>query len=697
MSRHRKAYDDDDLYDDYDDDYYEEDDYPQQEYAPETEAAPSAPKMEASALVGFVIESLGQSHLSEARVLQMLNMYDCDVEKTIAFFAKEKLSSSSTAKGAVTAKAASGQKAVNLSSSKAASATKAPPPLAAEKVGGAASNKGAGGGADAVSTPSASSSASVLLTARAPLSDEEESGAEEIDDDAADDAAGEDEDDLGGRPKGTHTAALTPNPTPSPRLSQLTMVVAGHVDAGKSTLVGHLLFKSGQVAQRTLNKFQDESAQAGKGSFALAWVMDEGESEREHGVTINVGERSIVSGNRQIRLLDAPGHRDYIPSLLAGASTADVALLVVPATVGEFESSMGDKAQTREHAILLRALGVGQVLVAVNKMDAVSVGWSQARYQAVVQRVRAMLGDVQFRHDNIRFVPVSGLSGENLTEPPAAGAGAASMPTHPLASWYSGPTLLQAIHAFEDPSASAGRNKSGAARRPFRAVVSAVYGGSGAGGGEGGLNLSDARGSVSQVRVQVLQGSVGVGRGVGLAGPMGGTATITKMTTEEGGPLRCARAGRCAVFWLLDRSGRCAREVGATQGLVLTKGPPLARCVTMFKASILTTSALAVPIIPGSSFELYIHGLELQCTVERLYSMTTEGELGHDKVKHPRCVPANRQASVLIRVLGSGVGVCVERFKDCQALGRFALRSKGVTAAIGVCRKLPPSTTSSSS
>jgi len=176
---------------------------------------------------------------------------------------------------------------------------------------------------------------------------------------------------------------------------------------------------------------------------------------------------------------------------------------------------------------------------------------------------------------------------------------------------------------------------------------------------------------------------------------MGGAATITKMTTEEGGPLKCARAGRCAVFWLLDRSGRSAREVGATQGLVLTKGPPLARCVAMFKASILTTSALAVPIIPGSSFELYLHGLEAQCIVERLYSMTTEGELGHDKVKHPRCVPANRQASVLIRVLGSSV--CVERFKDCQALGRFALRSKGVTAAIGVCRKLPPAATSSSS
>ena len=665
MSRHRKAYDDDDLYDDYEeDDYYEEDEYYGAYAETSSEVAPTAAKAEKldpATCVSFVLESLGQTavHLSEARVLQMLNMYDCDVEKTIAFFAKEQVKVPAT----VTSKAAApGQKAVSLSSkpkSQAATVSVA----ANSSVKSAASNLPSASAAIKAtinsSTPQHTTSTQAvdsgaqsltLLTARAlsELSDDECAGSG-ADDDCA---------------SGT---------TGFSSKGHLTMVVAGHVDAGKSTLVGHLLLKTGQVASRTLHKFQKESAEVGKGSFALAWVLDEGSSEREHGVTINVAERQVVlpaPDSRVVTVLDAPGHRDYVPNLISGASTADVALLVVPATAGEFESAVGERAQTREHAVLLRALGVRQVLVAVNKMDQAAVEpWSRARFDHIVQRVRALLLDVQFRPEDVRFVPVSGLSGENLSSLSA---------DCPLSSWYKGPSLLQAVSGFRSPS----RQVAG---RPFRAVVGAVYG-----------EPSESRGSQTQVRVQVVQGCLRCGRGVALAGSSGGAATVAKMTLEDGTPLEQVRAGQSAVFWLADRSGRSAKETSVDAGLVLAKGPSLARAVKMFKATLLTTAGLAVPIIPGSAFELYLHGQEALCIVERLYNMSSAGEesggggsSSDTKIRHPRCIPANRQAFVLIRVQ-HGREVCIEPFKDCPPLGRFALRSKGITAAIGVCRKVPP-------
>ncbi|KAM0478516.1 hypothetical protein ACHAPX_005105 [Trichoderma viride] len=231
-------------------------------------------------------------------------------------------------------------------------------------------------------------------------------------------------------------------------------VVVGHVDAGKSTLMGRLLLELKLVEERTVDKYRRQGEKIGKQSFALAWVMDQRSEERDRGVTIDIATNHFETESTKFTILDAPGHRDFVPNMIAGASQADFAILVIDANTGAYEKGL--KGQTREHVLLLRSLGVQQLIVAVNKLD--MVGWSQNRFQEISEEVSGFLTGLGFQDKHVTFIPISGLNGDNIVKRTEDAAGL----------WYKGPTLIEGLEA-------SGPSTARALKKPFRMAISEIF------------------------------------------------------------------------------------------------------------------------------------------------------------------------------------------------------------------------------
>jgi elongation factor 1-alpha len=219
----------------------------------------------------------------------------------------------------------------------------------------------------------------------------------------------------------------------------VSLVVIGHVDSGKSTTTGHLIYKCGGIDKRTIEKFEKEAGEMGKGSFKYAWVLDKLKAERERGITIDIALWKFESEKYQFTIIDAPGHRDFIKNMITGTSQADVAILIVAAGTGEFEAGIGKNGQTREHALLSFTLGVKQMIVCINKMDSTEPNYSQQRYNEIVTEVGQYLKKVGYNPAKILFIPISGFHGDNMLEK------SANM------GWYSGKTLYEALDTVTPP------------------------------------------------------------------------------------------------------------------------------------------------------------------------------------------------------------------------------------------------------
>lgn len=197
----------------------------------------------------------------------------------------------------------------------------------------------------------------------------------------------------------------------------INVVVIGHVDAGKSTTTGHLIYKCGGIDKRTVEKYEKEAAEMGKGSFKYAWVLDKLKAERERGITIDIALWKFETKVYEITVIDAPGHRDFIKNMITGTSQADCAVLIVAACTGEFEAGIAKNGQTREHALLAYTLGVKQLIVGVNKMDNTTPKYSETRFKEIVKEVSGYVKRIGYNPKTVPFVPISGWVGDNMLEP----------------------------------------------------------------------------------------------------------------------------------------------------------------------------------------------------------------------------------------------------------------------------------------
>ena len=278
--------------------------------------------------------------------------------------------------------------------------------------------------------------------------------------------------------------------------------------------MGRLLYDLKVVDQRTLNKYRKEAESIGKSSFALAWVLDQGTDERSQGVTIDIGMNRFETEKTAFTIFDAPGHRDFIPNMIAGASQADFAVLVIDASTGSFESGL--KGQTKEHALLVRSMSVQRIIVAVNKLDTLS--WSRDRFDEIQQQVSAFLTAAGFQPKNLAFLPCSGLTGENVVCPAS----------DPNASWYAGPPLLSLLESSE-PFARA-------LKKPLRLTIDDIF----RGGVQNPLSVCG----------RIDTGSVQVGD-VGVVVPSNVTASIKGIEIDSE-PNDWAVAGQNVILHLAD-------------------------------------------------------------------------------------------------------------------------------------------------
>ncbi|KAL4603250.1 hypothetical protein ACB092_10G111500 [Castanea dentata] len=427
-------------------------------------------------------------------------------------------------------------------------------------------------------------------------------------------------------------------------LIQLNLAIVGHVDSGKSTLSGRLLHLLGRISQKEMHKYEKEAKLQGKGSFAYAWALDESAEERERGITMTVAVAYFDSKKYHVVVLDSPGHKDFVPNMISGATQADAAILVIDASVGAFEAGMDSaKGQTREHAQLIRSFGVDQIIVAINKMDVVD--YSKERFDLIKQQLGTFLRSCGFRDPSITWIPLSAMENQNLV--------VASSDVR-LLSWYYGPYLLDAIDSLQPPT----RDLSKPLLMPICDVIKLP--------------------SLGQVSAcgKVEAGALRSGSKV-LVMPSGAVGSVRSLERDSQA-CTSARAGDNVAVSL---QGIDAGNVMAGGVLCHPDFPVAVAKRLELKVLVLD---ITTPILFGSQLEFHIHHAKEAGRVAKILSLL-DPKTGKVTKKTPRCLIAKQSAVVEVALQGP---VCVDEFSNCKALGRVFLRASGRTIAVGIVTRI---------
>lgn len=430
-------------------------------------------------------------------------------------------------------------------------------------------------------------------------------------------------------------------PDPRPHLN---VVFIGHVDAGKSTTCGNILFLCGMVDDRTIEKYKQEAAGKAGESWFLAFIMDTSEEEKVKGKTVEVGRAAFETQNRRFTILDAPGHKSYVPNMIAGASAADVGVLLISARKGEFETGFEKGGQTCEHALLAKTLGVDKLVCAVNKMDDPTVQWDEKRYNEIVKKIGAFLKKSGYKDGQVIFLPMSGLMGDNIKDRKGT------------PSWYQGQTLLDALDGI-----TVSRKAEGPVRIPMM---------------EGYKDM----GAVTAIG-KVEQGTVKPGMKC-IVMPTYSKCTVASVFINDV-DMQYATCGENVTLKMTNISDEELKK-----GYVLCFQNQPIPVVTKFKAQIhLIELGPDRPVMTsGYVAVMHAHTASEECEILKLYeTMVIQTK---KKEKNPQFA---RPDSVVVCSIKLARPTALDTFQSSQQLGRFTLRVDGRTIAIGKITELPKS------
>ena len=420
----------------------------------------------------------------------------------------------------------------------------------------------------------------------------------------------------------------------------LNLIITGHIDNGKSTTMGHFLMDLGVIDERTIAQHAEESEKTGKGdTFKYAWVLDNIKDERERGITIDLAFQKFETPKYFFTLIDAPGHRDFIKNMITGASEADCAVLVLSAKEGETDTAVAPGGQAREHAFLLKTLGVNQLILAINKMDVSK--YSEDAFKSAKAIGEKLIKSVGYKVDSVPIIPVSGWIGDNLVKK------SENMP------WWTGKTLLETFDDFTLPEKPTGK--------PLRIPIQDVYSITGVG-------------TVPVGRVET--GTMKPGDKI-VVMPSGATGEIKTIETHHQ-EMPSAEAGDNIGFNL---RGIEKKDIKRGDVLGTPNSPPMV--AKEFKAQIIVIHH-PTAIAPGYTPVMHCHTSQVAATITA-FEAKINPATGAVEEENPKFLKVGDSAIVRIRPVRP---TCIETFQDFPELGRFALRDMGATIAAGIVKEI---------
>ncbi|CAK7272277.1 translation termination factor GTPase eRF3 [Sporothrix epigloea] len=424
------------------------------------------------------------------------------------------------------------------------------------------------------------------------------------------------------------------------------IIFIGHVDAGKSTLGGSILYVTGMVDQRTMDKYKREAKDMGRETWYLSWALDLTNEERSKGKTVEVGRGFFETDKRRYSILDAPGHKTYVPNMIGGASQADVGILVISARKGEYETGFEKGGQTREHAMLAKTQGVNKLIVAINKMDDPTVEWSLDRYKECTTKLSQFLKGTGYNlKTDVFFMPIAAQQTINIKDRIPKG----------IADWYDGPSLLEYLDNMKTLERKI--------NAPFMMAISAKY-----------------RDMGTVIEGKIEAGVVKKGMTLTMM-PNKNQIDVAAVYGETEDEMAIAQCGDQVRLRL-----RGVEEEDIMPGFVLCSPKRLVHNVTTFEAQVRILELKSI-LTAGYNCVLHVHSAIEEVTFSALLHKLQKGTGRKSKLPPSHAI---RGDSIIARlsVTGGAGSVCVERFEDYPQMGRFTLRDQGQTIAIGKIIKL---------